>query len=110
MVAAVALGIVDDDTIHFLHRFRRERACGRSLELAAENAGAIEGRAALLTALVNACGFAVLLLSDYKPSGWFGGLLALTLSAALVAEVFVLPATIQSVRRFLPVDTARKDG
>ena len=30
MVASVALGIVDDDTIHFIGRFRREAAAGAS--------------------------------------------------------------------------------
>jgi predicted RND superfamily exporter protein len=109
MVAAVALGIVDDDTIHFLHRFRQQLGKGVSLDQAAENAGAIEGRAALMTALVNTCGFAVLLLSEYKPSGWFGGLLALTLGVAFLTEVFLLPALVQSVRRFLLVDTTHRD-
>ena len=28
MVASVALGIVDDDTIHFINRYRRETAAG----------------------------------------------------------------------------------
>jgi predicted RND superfamily exporter protein len=105
MVAAVALGIVDDDTVHFLHRFRHGLAHGASLDRAAENAGAIEGRAALVTALVNSSGFAVLMLSEYKPSAWFGGLLALTLGIAFLAEVFLLPALVMSLRRFLVLDT-----
>ena len=40
MVASVALGVVDDDTIHFIGRFRRETASGvareRAIELASE--------------------------------------------------------------------------
>ena len=32
MVASVALGIVDDDTIHFIGRFRREAAAGATTE------------------------------------------------------------------------------
>ena len=101
MVAAVALGIVDDDTIHFLHRFRYELARGASIDQAAESAGAIEGGAALTTAVANSCGFAVLLLSEYRPSGWFGGLLALTLGVAFTAEVFLLPATVKIFGRLL---------
>jgi len=109
MVAAVALGIVDDDTVHFLHRFRHELGTGASVDRAAERAGTIEGRAALVTALVNSSGFAVLMLSEYKPSAWFGGLLALTLGVAFLAEVLLLPATVQAARRFLIVDTERQD-
>ena len=108
MVAAVALGIVDDDTIHFLHRFRHELGEGVSLDRAAEDAGAIEGSAALITALVNGLGFAVLMLSEYRPSAWFGGLLALTLGVAFIAEVLLLPAMVKSVGRFLTVDRRRR--
>ena len=37
----------------------------------------------------------MLLLSEYKPTAWFGGLLALTMAVAFLAEVFILPATIK---------------
>jgi uncharacterized protein len=110
MVAAIALGIVDDDTIHFLHRFRHQLAHGAPIDEAATHAGAVEGGAALVTAAVNACGFAVLLLSEYKPSGWFGGLLALTLGVAFVAEVLVLPATVRLFGRLIAIDRRRGDG
>jgi predicted RND superfamily exporter protein len=54
-----------------------------------------EGRAALTTAVINSCAFAVLMASEYRPTAWFGGLLALTMAVAFLAEVFVLPATIK---------------
>lgn len=94
MVASVALGVVDDDTIHFISRFRRERRSGESIATAIEHATIHEGRAALTTALINSTGFAVLMLSEYRPSAWFGGLLALTMVVAFLAEVFILPAII----------------
>ena len=102
MVASVALGVVDDDTVHFLHRFRRELGGGGDVEAAAHTAATVEGRAAFTTALINSCGFAVLMLSEYKPSAWFGGLLALTLGMAFVAEIFVLPAQLPLLGVFLP--------
>ncbi len=37
----------------------------------------------------------MLALSEYKPTAWFGGLLALTMIVAFLAEVFILPATIK---------------
>jgi predicted RND superfamily exporter protein len=94
MLASVALGVVDDDTIHFISRYRRETAAGASTSEAIEIATTQEGRAALTTALVNSCAFAVLALSEYKPTAWFGGLLAVTMGVAFLAEVFILPATI----------------
>jgi predicted RND superfamily exporter protein len=100
MVASVALGVVDDDTIHFISRFKRERERGAAVPVAIERATIYEGRAALTTALINSAGFAVLMLSEYRPSAWFGGLLALTMIVAFLAEVFILPATIVLLSRF----------
>jgi len=99
MVASVALGVVDDDTIHFISRFKREREGGAPIAAAIERATIYEGRAALTTALINSCGFAVLMLSEYRPTAWFGGLLALTMIVAFLAEVFILPATIVLLAR-----------
>ena len=94
MVASVALGIVDDDTIHFIGRFRREAAEGASTEEAIEAATVHEGRASLTTAIINSLGYGVMIFSAYKPTAWFGGLLALTMFVAFLAEVFVVPAII----------------
>ncbi|MDQ3068617.1 MAG: efflux RND transporter permease subunit [Acidobacteriota bacterium] len=99
MVASVALGVVDDDTIHFISRFKREREQGATIPGAIEAATIYEGRAALTTAIINSAGFAVLMMSEYRPSAWFGGLLALTMIVAFLAEVFILPATIVLLSR-----------
>jgi len=99
MLASVALGVVDDDTIHFISRYRRETASGASTDEAIEIATTNEGRASLTTALINSCAFAVLALSEYKPTAWFGGMLALTMIVAFLAEIFILPATIKLLPR-----------
>ncbi len=95
MVASIALGVVDDDTIHFINRYRREIDRGATADEAIEIATTHEGRASLTTAIINSAGYGVLLLSEYKPTAWFGGLLALTMAVAVLAEVFILPATIK---------------
>jgi len=110
MVASVALGIVDDDTIHFINRYRREAADGKSTDEAIEIATAHEGRASLTTAIINSAGYAVLLLSEYKPTAWFGGLLALTMLTAFLAEVFILPATIKLLPGFFGAEALRATG
>ena len=99
MVASVALGIVDDDTIHFINRFRREMATGVESSEAIETASVHEGRASLTTALINSLGFGMMIFVDYKPTAWFGGLLALTMAVAFIAEVFVVPAVITILPR-----------
>ena len=108
MLASVALGVVDDDTIHFINRYRKEVARGATTDGAIAIATAHEGRASLTTALINSCGFGVLLLSEYRPTAWFGGLLALTLGVAFLAEVFILPAVIKLTPRVFGADALRR--
>ncbi len=107
MLASIALGIVDDDTIHFISRYRREVAAGADTDTAIANATMHEGRASLTTAIVNSCAFAVLLASEYRPSAWFGGLLALTMAVAFLAEVFILPATIKLLPALFSAERVR---
>jgi predicted RND superfamily exporter protein len=99
MVASVTLGIVDDDTIHFIGRYRREVAAGAGTREAVETAAMHEGRAALTTTVINALGYAVLMVSEYRPTAWFGSLLATTMVLAFIAEVFVVPAVISLMPR-----------
>jgi hypothetical protein len=99
MVASVALGIVDDDTIHFIGRFRREAAQGATTHDAIEVATMHEGRASLTTAIINSLGYGIMIFSSYKPTAWFGGLLALTMLVAFLAEVLVVPAVITALPR-----------
>ena len=108
MVASVALGVVDDDTIHFINRYRREVAAGATTDGAIEAATVHEGRASLTTAIINSLGFGVLLLSEYKPTAWFGGLLGLTMAVAFLAEVFILPATIKLLPRVFGAEALRR--
>jgi len=110
MLASVALGVVDDDTIHFISRYRRETKLGRTTDEAIELATANEGRAALTTAIINSCSFAVLALSEYRPTAWFGGLLALTMIVAFLAEVFILPATIKLFPRMFGAEHVHAPG
>jgi predicted RND superfamily exporter protein len=108
MVASVALGVVDDDTIHFINRYRREVAAGATTDRAIEIATVHEGRASLSTAIINSLGFGVLMLSEYKPTAWFGGLLGLTMAVAFLAEVFILPATITLMPSVFGADALRR--
>ncbi|MEO6238700.1 MAG: MMPL family transporter, partial [Vicinamibacterales bacterium] len=108
MVASVALGVVDDDTIHFINRYRREVAAGASTDEAIEASTVHEGRASLTTAIINSLGFGVLMFSEYKPTAWFGGLLGLTMAVAFLAEVFILPATIKLLPGLFGAEALRR--
>ena len=107
MVASVTLGVVDDDTIHFINRYRREAAGGASTEDAIETATIHEGRASLTTAIINTMAYGILGFSSYKPTAWFGGLLALSMAVAFLAEVFIVPAVITRARRVFATERVR---
>ena len=53
-----------------------------------------EGRAALTTTIINALGYTVLMVSEYRPTAWFGSMLAVTMVLAFITEVFLVPAII----------------
>jgi predicted RND superfamily exporter protein len=94
MVAAVVLGISDDDAIHFLTQYRRLRAVGWEPGPAVEEAIVHTGRAMVTTSLTLALGFSTLALSPWKSVASFGLLSALAILAALGAVLVVLPAAI----------------
>lgn len=91
-VASASLGIVVDDTVHFLSKYLRQR---RKEGLDAEKAlketfrGVVP--ALVTTSAVLAGGFAVMTLSPFKPNAVFGLLICLTIGFALVADLFLLP-------------------
>ncbi len=102
MVASVALGIALDDTIHYLTRFRKELASSScSLQEVASMTTVFTGKAIIFTSVVNIAGFLVPMLSGFQPTRQFGLLVAMTLSFALAADLFVLPASIIATSRIL---------
>jgi predicted RND superfamily exporter protein len=92
MIAGIALGIAVNDTLHILIHFQRERHAGASPAAAMGTTFDAVGPATLLTTLVAASGFLVLSLSDFMPLLFFGVLTSLTLLAALVGDLLLLPA------------------
>lgn len=99
-IFAISFGIAVDDTIHFLARIRRERAEGRGHEEAVRIAVTGTGRAMVQTTLVLVLGFGFLLTSEFLANFNFGLLSGVTLSAALIADLTLLPALLLTTRRW----------
>ena len=100
LTAAVpmALGIVVDDTVHFLWRHQSRRAQGMSAMDAAEQALVSVGPALVATTLVLCLGFLVLASSSFAPNAQMGQIAAMTLALALVFDLLVLPAILTALR------------
>ncbi len=98
-IAAVVIGIVVDDTIHFLYRYRVElRAAEGDHELAAERTCATAGAAMTATTMILAAGFLVLTLASVKSVIYFGLLTASAMGAGLLGDLVILPALLVAIR------------
>ena len=94
IVFAVGLGIAVDDTIHFLARFREELTAGADVAAAVKNTLAASGRAIVLTSLLILAGLSALLFSEFVPTRRFAELVCVTLAAALIGDLALLPAAL----------------
>ncbi len=98
VVFAIVFGIAVDDTIHFLSRYKIGLAKGASKEEALRTTFTETGRALVITTLILFFGFMVLLFSVHAPSMTIGILVSVTLLAALILDLLLLPVLI---RKFL---------
>lgn len=110
IVAAMVLGIVVDDTVHFLSKYLRAR---REMELDSEAAVRYAfhsvGKAVWVTSLVLVGGFMVFTLSTFKMNLYMGVLTAIIVTIALAADFLFLPALLMKIdgKRAVSSDTER---
>lgn len=92
VVVGMTLGIVVDDTIHFLNKYRYAREQLRmSAENAVRHAMVNVGRALIVTSVVLCSGFLVLATSSFKQNADMALLSSVTIAIALVADLLLLP-------------------
>jgi predicted RND superfamily exporter protein/cytochrome P450 len=91
-VATLTLGLVVDDTIHFLQRFNQSRKSGKSVEEAVTETLSTTGMAMITITLVFAGGFGALSFSHYSANADLGLMTAVTIFIALIIDLVVLPA------------------
>ncbi len=92
-VSATSLGIIVDDTVHFLTKYvraRREKRLDRpqAIRYAFETVG----RAMVSTTVILAAGFAVLSASTFKINAQMGLLTSIAIVLALLVDFLLLPA------------------
>jgi len=99
-IAAIAMGIAVDDTIHYIHRYRTEFGTDRDYWATVRRCHKSIGRAIFYTSITIALGFSILALSDFVPTIYFGILTGAAMLAALVADLTLLPALLATARPF----------
>ena len=92
VVAGMTLGIVVDDTVHFLSKYlRARREKGYGPDQAIHYAFTSVGVALITTTVVLIAGFLVLTFSSFKMNSDMGLLTAITIGIALIIDFLLLP-------------------
>jgi predicted RND superfamily exporter protein len=100
IVICMSLGIVVDDTVHFLSKYlRARREQHLNIEEGIRYAFHTVGVALTITTIVLVAGFLVLVASHFSPTWISGLLLSITLSYALLADFFFLPPLLMILDR-----------
>lgn len=92
LVGNIAIGLAVDDTIHFMHNFRRYFEKSKDAKAAVMETLNTTGRAMLVTSCVLSVGFFIFMFATMNNLFHFGLLTGLTIILALLADYFIAPA------------------
>tara|TARA_B110000259_G_scaffold182219_1_gene225463 strand:- start:554 stop:3055 length:2502 start_codon:yes stop_codon:yes gene_type:complete len=99
-IAAIAIGIAVDDTIHYTHRFEEElKKDGNYIEAVKRSHNTI-GKAMYYTTAIVGFGFFILVFSNFVPTIYFGFLTTLSMVFALLADFLLLPVLFVKFKPF----------
>jgi len=107
-IAAIAMGIGIDDTIHYIHRFKVEFAKDNRYYFSMHRTNNSIGNAMYFTTLVIMIGFSILTLSNLIPTIYFGLLTMLVMVAALISDLILLPKLLLLLKPFKKYATIKK--
>jgi hypothetical protein len=93
-IAAICIGIAVDNTIHYVHRFRKEFSKDQDYWAAIKRSHNSIGHAMYYTTITITLGFSILALSNFIPSIYFGLLTGFSMVIALLANLTLLPVLI----------------
>lgn len=94
-IPTVALGIAVDDTIHFLHRYKLQKAKTGDRLTALNETFPYTGRAIMQTTVILSVGFLPFALSSFLTVWMLGTYLVFTLVCAVLGDLLLLPAMIK---------------
>ena len=108
MIGSIALGLVVDDTVHFMYNFRRYYEKRRDAYHAIRETLLGAGRALLITSLVLSFGFFADMFATLTHIKRFGFFTGMTILVALLADFVVAPALMVVLTRQRPEDRGQK--
>lgn len=99
LIGSIAIGLAVDDTIHFMHNYRRYHHDTGDVKEAVRKTLLTTGRAMFVTTAVLATGFFLYMGADMSNLRNFGLLTGFTIIMALLADFFLAPALMKELHR-----------
>ncbi|MFT6630342.1 MAG: putative RND superfamily exporter protein [Bacteriovoracaceae bacterium] len=97
LVFSVCLGIVVDDSIHFLLSYRRQILKGVSKELAIQEVMFTTGTSLFITTVILFFAFGLFAFAQFVPNMHFGIIASVIFVTALFADLVILPALLLKI-------------
>ena len=92
LIGSIAIGLAVDDTIHFLHNFRRYYLQSGDSAKAIEQTFFTTGKAMVITTIVLSLGFYAYMMANMISVQNFGLLTGTVIILALLADLLLAPA------------------
>lgn len=92
VIFTISLGIAIDDSIHYLARFRIEYLQRKAMWPSLAATTVKTGRAIVITSMILVAGFGTLISSTFTSTAMMGLLVCITIGAALIADLLLLPS------------------
>jgi predicted RND superfamily exporter protein len=99
LIGSIAIGLAVDDTIHFMHNFRRFFAASGDVRDAVGRTLHTTGRAMVVTSVVLCLGFLIFTFASMNNLIRFGWLTGLAIALALLADFVMAPALVALGRK-----------
>jgi len=106
LIGGISLGVVVDDTIHFITRVVQNRQLNLSNTDAVDEAIKSVGKSIVQTTLILVLGFSCMATSEFLPTAHFGIFISLSILLALILDLICLP----TVLKMFPKITSHNSG
>ena len=100
MIGSIAIGLVVDDTVHFMYNFKKYYGRSGNVRDAVRQTLLGAGRALLITSLTLCTGFFILMVATLENMVKFGFFTGITILFALVADFLLAPALLTLMVRY----------
>ena len=97
LIGAIAIGLAVDDTVHFMHNFRRYELQYNDIDKAVRLTLLTTGRAMIVTTIVLSFGFFVFMGASMSNIFNFGLLTGIAIIIAVLADFFLVPAIMKVI-------------